>query len=267
MDVIDSGPERPAGNGRRRLRQTSRRVTRRLGALSRQQRRNGAVLAGVLLAILAMAGLRSGLPASGTETARDTAWAGPAGPPYDRLPGRTPIMPAILVSEDGQQVDGGVPLFGAAPSEAAARGAVDLVLGYYCRNPTAHAVQLFTQPRRFGPGPGRFPGLGGYPGPYPGGRQPTVPGVGPTVSPTADPPTAGPSPAPTTGGRGAAAPGSPTTTPSGPAATPARMPPWQFAVAVVTSPSSGRLDAVLRLYWNGSSYRWRGSLAQLNSCG
>jgi hypothetical protein len=258
MDVIDSGPERPVGTGRRRLRQTSRALARRLGPLGQRYRRTATVLGVMLVAAAGMIGLRAGLPAGESHTNRTAAWAGPLGPPYDQLPGRTPIPAPRLVSQDGQRVVGEVPVFAPAPSEVAARKAVDLVIGRYCRDPGAHSVQLVTPPRsRLGSG--RFPGPGGGPaagpasGPTGGSTLPTVPGVGPTISPTSAP--TAPTPAPNT------TPPVPTPTPI-----PVRLDPWQFAVAVVTSPSSGRLDVVVSLSWTGFTYRWSGSLAQLNAC-
>ncbi len=266
MDVIDSGPERPVGTGRRRLRQTFRVLARRLGPFSQRHRRTATVLSVMLVAAAAMIGLRAGLPAGESRTNRTAAWAGPLGPPYDQLPGRTPIPAPRLVSQDGQRVVGEVPVFAPAPSEVAARKAVDLVIGRYCRDPDAHSVQLVTPPRtRFGSG--RFPGPGGSPpagptsspasgptsGPAGGSNLPTVPGVGPTISPTGVP--TAPTPAPNT-----TAPVPP------PTPTAVRLDPWQFAVAVVTSSSSGRLDVVVSLSWTGFTYRWSGSLAQLNAC-
>jgi hypothetical protein len=238
MDVIDSGPERPVGRADRWLLRVARRLSGLRSGVGPRQRRTATVLVAVLAAVGVMAGLRSGLPAADRPASRQQLWLGPAGPPYDQLPGRTQIAPPRLVSEDGQRVTGILPTSG-GPSETAARDAVDLVIGRYCRTPSEHSVQLVRQRGMVGRYGGYYPG-GGYRGPRPLPLPTTAP-TGPTA------PAPGPS------------------SPSTPQPTPT-IEPWAFVVAVVTTTTSGHFDAVLTLYWVGSSYWWSGNLAQLNSC-
>jgi hypothetical protein len=222
MDVIGSGPERPAGQGTRWLRHAVTPAVRGLAAASYQQRRVAAVVAGVLVAACSVAALRAGLPEPATPRGASLGWTVLSGPPYDTLPGRTPIPPPRLVSEDGQRMVGELPVFAPAPSRPAVRLAVAMVLGRYCRDPAAHTVQLLSEPRvRWEPGR-----AGPLPVPMP--APPRGPGAADPPAPLGDP--------------------------------------WQFAVALVSMGSSPGPGLVLTLYWTGYTYRWRGSLAQLNAC-
>jgi hypothetical protein len=148
-DVLESGPQRPAGMVRRRVRRALRSLRERLARLGPRSRRAGAVSAAVLLAVAALAALRASLPEQAAPSAtaisaapRVLPYGELGGPPYDTLPSRTPIPVPSLVSEDGQTVGGELPLFAPAPSEQAARIAVELVLGRYCRQPAAHLIEL-----------------------------------------------------------------------------------------------------------------------------
>jgi hypothetical protein len=239
MDVIDSGPQRPVGRGARMLRRAVAPAVRRLVRADQRQRQTAAVLAGVVLAAGSVAALRAGLPQP--VAARGPTWAALSGPPYDRLPGRTPIPPPRLISEDGQLVSGELPASTLSPSRAAVRQAVALVLGRYCRDPAAHTVQLIEEQYLPYPYPraGRGPGIGP-------GRAP-LPPLGPTRAP-----------APT---------GSPLPTPSAPPfPTPAPAGSWQFATALVSAADTGAAEVGLTLRWTGYTYRWRASLAQLDGC-
>jgi hypothetical protein len=210
-------------------------VLRRLAAADGQQRRTAAVLAGVVVAAGLVVGLRAGLPeqpASGRGDAGGASWTVLPGRPFDRLPGRTPIPPPILISMDGQRVAGELPVFALAPSEAAVRIAAGMVLGRYCRNPAAHDVQLVPGPR--------------YPLPTSGGFFPAPPGGPPPATPTPGARTATPAPTP--------------------AAVPDPAYRWMFVVVVVANRSTRQLDAVLTMRWTGNTYRWSSSLAQLNTC-
>lgn len=233
MDVIDSGPERPVGRGGRALRRALEPAVRRLLRADQRQRHTAAVLAGVLLATGSVAALRAGLPQP--VAAGRPVWAVFEGPPYDRLPGRTPIPPPRLISEDGQWVSGELPASTLSPSRAAVRQAAGLVLGRYCRNPAAHTVQLLEERQV----------------PWPGSRTGPRPGAGAGIGP-------GPAPLPPLG------PG-PYPTPTGPPA-PAPAGSWRFAVALVTAADSGAPEATLTLRWTGYTYRWRASLAELDAC-
>lgn len=102
-------------------------------------------MAAVVLVAAAAAVLlaRSTSSPSPTEAARRAALsASPTPtPPYDGLPGRTPIPdPAVA----GEQLVGDLPAAGlpGPPGRAAAGLAVGLVLGRYCLDPAAYAYPL-----------------------------------------------------------------------------------------------------------------------------
>jgi hypothetical protein len=137
-DVIASEPDRPPGRlgPRRRATDAARRW---LATGTARQRQTRAVLATLLLAAGAIAALRAGLPEQ--PQPGQAVWAGAPAPPYDTLPGRTPIPAPSLVSEDGQVVEGTVPvrpLWGHEQEQG--RRAVGLVLGRYCRDPAALTI-------------------------------------------------------------------------------------------------------------------------------
>jgi hypothetical protein len=62
-------------------------------------------------------------------------------PPYDRLPGRTPIPAPRLVGPDWQIVRGRLPAVG-EPGRPAAQRAAALVIGRYCREPAVLAAEV-----------------------------------------------------------------------------------------------------------------------------
>lgn len=150
VDVIGSGPERPprapVGSA---LRATAR---RRLRADSRRARLAG-IVAGVLVAATAMLALRAGMQPDAEPTATAaTPIATPnmyaraylEDPPFDRLPGRTPI-PDPAISLDHRSVQGPLPAVGdRSPGPVTAGLAGRLVLGRYCRHP--HSVDLSVRP-------------------------------------------------------------------------------------------------------------------------
>jgi hypothetical protein len=105
------------------------------------------VAAVVLVAAAALVLLRSTVDTSGPgrSVVDATVAAGPTvpapplpTPPYDRLPGRTPI-PAPVQTGDG--LSGRLPPVG-GPDKRAARTAVGLVLGRYCFQPRRYGFTL-----------------------------------------------------------------------------------------------------------------------------
>jgi hypothetical protein len=241
MDVIDSGPERPAGRGGRALRRALAAAARRTVRIDQRQRHTAVVLACVLAAAGSVAALRAGLPQP--ARAHGPIWTVRGGPPYDLLPGRTPIPPPRLISEDGQGVAGELPATTLSPSRPAVGQAVALVLGRYCRTPATHTVRLIPETGlRWEPGLGNSPGV--QPGPAPGPLPLPLPPPWPRTGP----------------------PGSSTGSGSLPAGAAAADNPWRFAVALVTAAPSGSHEVTLTLRWTGYTYRWRGSLAELNHC-
>ena len=129
MDLLSSGPERPP--------QRASRIWRR---------RSVRLAAVVLVAAAALLLLRSTVDSAPSGVARSTVDdAGPTvslsprpTPPYDRLPGRTPI-PAPAQTGDG--LSGPLPAIG-GPDKRAAGAAVDLVLGRYCVDPKGYTFTL-----------------------------------------------------------------------------------------------------------------------------
>jgi hypothetical protein len=103
---------------------------------------------GVLLVVGAVAALRTGAEpleraaapgVAGEPTGAPTGLAAVLpGPPYDRLPGRTPI-PRPTPVEGGKVLRGNLPPVGPAGQRAATVSA-ELVLGRYCRRPGKYAV-------------------------------------------------------------------------------------------------------------------------------
>jgi hypothetical protein len=104
---------------------------------------------GVLLVVGAVAALRAGAepvepaaaPGVGEPTGAPTGLAAVLpGPPYDRLPGRTPI-PRPTPLDRGKLLRGSLPAVGPAGQRAAIVSA-ELVLGRYCRRPGKYAVAI-----------------------------------------------------------------------------------------------------------------------------
>jgi hypothetical protein len=150
------------------------------------------------VAVVALLGLRASVPQAAPAAPAAPPRPVPVGlvptPPYDRLPGRTPIPAPSLVGEDGQTIGGELPVFAPAPSQLAVRIAVRMILNRFCREPAGHRIHF-------------------------------DPGVGTS---------------------------------------------WRSATAVVSPPRSRLADRpmiILRLFWTGYTYRWRGSLYQLADCG
>jgi hypothetical protein len=139
VDVIESGPYRP-DRAPGALQRLLRRVGRRLLTPGRG-RRLGALALGVAAAAAVLVGLRAGVPQAGQPSPQARPLATLPAPPYDRLPGRTPI-PAPTVSRDRLTVGGELPVFAPAPSEAAVRIDALLILNRYCREPATHAIEL-----------------------------------------------------------------------------------------------------------------------------
>ncbi len=154
--MLESGPERPpAESGLQRVVRDARRWWRAGGASGPWRRRAVAATAAVAAAGAVVA-LRAGAPAVPVEQAQAAAGStsGPViiygrarmqPPPFDRLPGRTPIPMPSPIGRPAEAVRGTLPATGPAPAEEAARDAVRLVLGRYCRYPRAYQVTLTAQ--------------------------------------------------------------------------------------------------------------------------
>lgn len=141
MDLIESSADSPLAGAtglRRGLRAVRAGLLEPAGPLRRAgpRLRTGAVL----LAAAALLALRAGL-AGGPP-----GWAAVSAPPYDQLPGRTPIPAPALLADDPRVVQGEIPASTPAGSErdrtAAARRAAALVLGRYCRHPEALTIKV-----------------------------------------------------------------------------------------------------------------------------
>ncbi len=152
-DVIGSGPDRLESRRPARFVLVARRLVgrlTRLQALADPRRRRVATAAlAATAAVLALVALRTSAPqarpaAAGGSTSRTAGSPLATVPtaPFDMLPGRTPIPAPSLIGEDGQTIGGEIPLFAPAPSEAAVRIAVKLILNRFCRDPDAHAIRL-----------------------------------------------------------------------------------------------------------------------------
>jgi hypothetical protein len=129
VDLLSSGPERPPQRA------------------SRAWRRRSVRLAAVLLVAAATLLLfRSTVDSPPSGVARSAVDdRGPAvplppqpTPPYDRLPGRTPIPEP---AQTGDGLSGPLPAIG-GPDKRAAGAAVDLVLGRYCLEPRRYIYTL-----------------------------------------------------------------------------------------------------------------------------
>jgi hypothetical protein len=127
LDLLTSGPERP-----RRVARIWRRRSVRLAAV-------------VLVAAAALLLLRSTVDSAPSGVGRSTVDnPGPVSlpprptPPYDRLPGRTPIPEP---AQTGDGLSGPLPAIG-GPDKRAAGAAVDLVLGRYCLDPAGYTFTL-----------------------------------------------------------------------------------------------------------------------------
>ena len=155
-DVLESGPERPpAESGLQRVVRDARRWWRADGA-SGPWRRRAVAAAAAVAAAGAVVALRAGAPAVPVEQAQAAAGStsGPViiygrarmqPPPFDRLPGRTPIPMPSPIGRPAEAVRGTLPATGPAPAEEAARDAVRLILGRYCRYPRAYQLTLTAQ--------------------------------------------------------------------------------------------------------------------------
>jgi hypothetical protein len=149
-EVLESGPDRPAGDGLDRLARDARRWWRRSGPTGPWRRRAVATTAALAAAGVVVV-LRATAPTVPLEdaAAADTTSA-PAivygrarmqPPPFDRLPGRTPIPLPSPIGRPAEAVRGALPATGAI-GERAAREAARLVLGRYCRYPQGFLVLL-----------------------------------------------------------------------------------------------------------------------------
>ncbi|HEY6747382.1 MAG TPA: hypothetical protein VI357_16900 [Mycobacteriales bacterium] len=146
MDVLASGPERPP---RTRRGPTAFLRSRSLSGRGRSRRARWTVAAaGVLLSLGVVASLRSAVgPVEAPSAPRSAAVptppglaAGLPGPPYDRLPGRTPI-PRPTRLPGGERVAGSLPAVGPI-GERTATASAQLVLGRYCRRPDRYALAV-----------------------------------------------------------------------------------------------------------------------------
>jgi hypothetical protein len=156
-EVLESGPARPpAPSGAARLLADARQRWRGTTA-DGPWRRRAVVAAAALAAAGAIVILRAGAP--GVPLAEDTAVAGTAHapaiiygrprmqpPPFDRLPGRTPIPLPSPIGRPAEAVRGALPATGPMPDEESVREAARLVLGRYCRHPRAYLVLLDPKP-------------------------------------------------------------------------------------------------------------------------
>jgi hypothetical protein len=160
VDVIGCGPERlPRAPVRSALRRAARRRPRTDRPRAGPARRLAVATLSVLVAAGALFALRSAAEPVRPPTA--TAYRDdPLGadyvygrsrlqpPPFDRLPGRTPIPQPNSTGIDGRTVSGTLPAVGAAPNRATATESARLVLGRYCRVPNSLAVRV--DPRKPG---------------------------------------------------------------------------------------------------------------------
>ena len=157
-EVLESGPGRPPGDrvlgwlakdARRWLRGTTGPSG---GGRARPWRRRAAAGVAALAVGGALVALRAGAPGIPVEepVAAADAASGPViiygrarmqPPPFDRLPGRTPIPLPAPIGRPAEAVRGSLPATGTA-GESAARAAVRLVLGRYCRYPRAYQILL-----------------------------------------------------------------------------------------------------------------------------
>jgi hypothetical protein len=164
VDVIGSGPERePWTPVRSALRAARARRAADSGAGdgTRPAGRARRVLVGVVAVVVAagaMLALRAGTePVESYGAAADIATTTVAPPnvygrarlqppPFDGLPGRTPI-PNPTAALDRRTLGGPLPAVDdRTPGEAAASAAARLVLGRYCRRPWSLSVQMDVQP-------------------------------------------------------------------------------------------------------------------------
>ena len=154
MDVLASGPERRPRQGRNRLGRVRGLVLGDDAAVSSTARRRVRSAMAVLLGIGAVLALRVAaepvVPREGAaRTVNQPAPPPEAGmavplPPFDRLPGRTPI-PAPTMGPDRQVVRGPLPAVG-GPHRKAALASAELVLGRFCRQPAEYAVEAAPEP-------------------------------------------------------------------------------------------------------------------------
>lgn len=150
-EVLESGVERPpADSGGQPVVAAARRWWRSTTAAG-PWRRRVTVAAAALAAAGAIVALRAGAPVPPPEEPVAASAPGPViiygrarmqPPPFDRLPGRTPIPLPSPVGRPADAVRGTLPITGGTPGETAALSAVRLVLGRYCRYPRAYQVEL-----------------------------------------------------------------------------------------------------------------------------
>ena len=145
MDVLASGPDRPV----RTRRGPGLRLRPPVGRRPSRHGRRAIAVVGVLLTVCAAVALRSAAEPVEQRPAAKSPRAVPApegfgaglpGPPYDRLPGRTPIPRPTRLAGD-ELLRGGLPAVGSAGPQAATVSA-ELVLGRYCRRPAKYAVTV-----------------------------------------------------------------------------------------------------------------------------
>ncbi|HYT09885.1 MAG TPA: hypothetical protein VEL73_04415 [Mycobacteriales bacterium] len=129
-----SEDRRDGGLGERRRRPSSPR------------RRAGTAAAVILVAAGALLALRAGAepvpprepaaaaPTDDAGTRWDHGFSLPV-PPFDRLPGHTPIPPPTLLPHDSELVTGRLPVVGGRAGRPAAERSAELVIGRYCREP------------------------------------------------------------------------------------------------------------------------------------
>ena len=113
---------------------------------SSPRRRAGTAAAVILVAAGALLALRAGAepvpprepaaaaPTDDAGTRWDHGFSLPV-PPFDRLPGHTPIPPPTLLPHDSELVTGRLPVVGGRAGRPAAERSAELVIGRYCREP------------------------------------------------------------------------------------------------------------------------------------
>jgi hypothetical protein len=128
LDLLTSGPDRP-----RRVARIWRRRSVRLAAVVL------VTAAALLLLRSTMDTTPSGVARSTVDNPRPVVPLPPRPtPPFDRLPGRTPIPEP---AQTGDALSGPLPATG-GPDKRAAGAAVDLVLGRYCLDPGGYTFTL-----------------------------------------------------------------------------------------------------------------------------
>ena len=156
-EVLESGPQQALGeSGLERLANDARRWARGADDSAKPWLRQAMVATAALAVTAAVVVLRAAAPtiplaeeaaAADTTSAPVIMYGHPRmqPPPFDRLPGRTPIPLPSPVGRPADAVRGGLPVTGPAGAEAA-RDAARLILGRYCRYPQAYQIELAGQP-------------------------------------------------------------------------------------------------------------------------